>query len=100
MIRASRALHDDFEAFKTVYERNVSVEVAPEEVLKIWQQESVSGGFAVNGELSLSHWQDEMRLFFELNPELVQVSRSDVISESFVGEALKTLGSVEGPDLN
>ena len=100
MIRASRALHNDFDAFKTVYERNVSVEVAPEEVHKIWQQESVSGGFAVNGELSLVHWQDEMRLFYELNPELTQVSRSDVISEIFVGEALKTLGSVKGPDLN
>ena len=100
MIRASRALHNDFDAFKTVYERNVSVEVAPEEVHKIWQQESVSGGFAVNGELSLVHWQDEMRLFYELNPELTQVSRSDVISEIFVEEALKTLGSVEGPDLN
>ncbi|MEC8622953.1 MAG: ABC transporter substrate-binding protein [Pseudomonadota bacterium] len=100
MIRASRALHNDFDAFKTVYECNVSVEVAPEEVHKIWQQESVSGGFAVNGELSLVHWQDEMRLFYELNPELTQVSRSDVISEIFVEEALKTLGSVEGPDLN
>ena len=100
MIRASRALHNDFDAFKTVYERNVSVEVAPEEVHKIWQQESVSGGFAVNGELSLVHWQDEMRLFYELNTELTQVSRSDVISEIFVEEALKTLGSVEGPDLN
>ena len=41
-----------------------------------------------------------MRLFYELNPELTQVSRSDVISEIFVEEALKTLGSVEGPDLN
>ncbi len=100
MIRASRALHNDFDAFKTVYERNVSVEVAPEEVHNIWQQESVSDGFAVNGELSLVHWQDEMRLFYELNPELTPVSRSDVISEIFVEEALKTLGSVEGPDLN
>ena len=100
MIRASRALHNDFDAFKTVYECNVSVEVAPEEVHKIWQQESVSGGFAVNGELSLVHWQDEMRLFYELNPELTQVSRSDVITEIFVEEALKTLGSVEGPDFN
>ena len=83
MIRASRALHNDFDAFKNVYERNVSVEVAPEEVHKIWQQESVSGGFAVNGELSLVHWQDEMRLFYELNPELTQVSRSDVIIGDF-----------------
>ena len=100
MIRASRALNDDFEAFKTVYEHNVSVEVSPEEVHKIWQQESASGGFAVNGELSLAHWQDEMRLFYDLNPELTKVSRSDVISESFVEQALITLGTVEGPDLN
>ena len=100
MIRASRALNDDFEAFKTVYEHNVSVEVSAEEVHKIWQQESASGGFAVNGELSLAHWQDEMRLFYDLNPELTKVSRSDVISESFVEQALITLGTVEGPDLN
>ena len=100
MIRASRALNDDFEAFKTVYEHNVSVKVSPEEVHKIWQQESASGGFAVNGELSLAHWQDEMRLFYDLNPELTKINRSDVISESFVEEALTTLGAVEGPDLN
>ena len=100
MIRASRALNDDFEAFKTVYEHNVSVEVSAEEVHKIWQQESASGGFAVNGELSLAHWQDEMRLFYDLNPELTKINRSDVISESFVEEALTTLGAVAGPDLN
>jgi len=100
MIRAARALQDDFTNFKTVYDRNVSVQVPEDEVRKIWEQETASGGFAINGELSRSHWRDEMTLFYELNPDLPKITRSDVIAEQFVAEALKSLGTVDGPDLD
>jgi len=100
MIRAARALQDDFTNFKTVYDRNVSVQVPEDEVRKIWEQETASGGFAINGELSQSHWRDEMALFYELNPDLPRIERSDVIAEQFVAEALRSLGTVDGPDLD
>ena len=100
IIRASRLLHDDFDSFKFVYEKNVSVDLPPDEVKKIWKQESDSGGFAVNGELTKSHWQDEMSLFYELNPELPKVKQSDIINEEFVKKSLHDLGIFERPDLN
>lgn len=98
MIRASRALHGDFAAFRKVYDRYVSVPVPAEHVQRIWQQERDSGGFAINGELTSRHWADQMALFFELNPTLRRLTREEVIAEPFVREALASLGTVPGPD--
>ena len=98
MIRASRALHEDFETFRTVYAHHVTVPVPHEHVRRIWTQERDSGGFAINGETTRAHWQAQMSLFYELNPELTRVRREDVIADSFVTEALSTLGVRPGPD--
>ena len=39
MIRASRALHDDYDLFRKVYDANVKVPVPDERIREIWQQE-------------------------------------------------------------
>lgn len=98
MIRASRALNDDFDNFRKVYDNYVTVEVDDEDVHQIWQKEQASGGFAVNGELTKGHWQSEMELFYQLNPELPKISREDVIAENFVAAALEIIGVQPGGD--
>ncbi len=98
MIKASRALNDDFENFRKVYDHHVTVEVAEEDVHAIWQKERESGGFAVNGELTSGHWQSQMELFYELNPDLAKITRDDVIAEIFVQQALEELGVLSGGD--
>lgn len=98
MIRASRALHDDYGLFRKVYDHHVSVPVPDEQVKRIWQQECQSGGFAINGELTRSHWANQMALFYELNPSLPRTTREAVIAEDFVKAALGTLGVVPGAD--
>ncbi len=92
MIIASRALNDDFEAFRAVYEHYVTVSVPLDQVKLIWEQERRTQGFAVDGEVSRSHWAKQMKSFYELNPELPKVSFDDVILPNFVEEALVTLG--------
>ena len=98
MIRASRMLHDDFAAFRKVYDRYVTVGVPDADIRRIWQQERDSGGFAVNGELTTTHWADQMSLFYELNPSLPRIPREAVISDRFVKAALSELGTVPGAD--
>jgi len=98
MIKASRALHEDFSNFKKVYDHYVTVPVPDEDVRKIWQQEHDTAGFAVNGELTHGHWRDEMDLFYKLNPDLPRVTREDVIAENFVADALAAIGVVSGED--
>jgi ABC-type nitrate/sulfonate/bicarbonate transport system substrate-binding protein len=96
MIRASRALHDDYEIFRKVYDAHVSVPVPDDMIRTIWQQEHDSGGFAVNGEMSDGHWQEQMRLYRELYPELPQVSLDDILPRVFVADALEALGRHDG----
>jgi ABC-type nitrate/sulfonate/bicarbonate transport system substrate-binding protein len=98
MIRASRALHDDYHAFRKVYDRSVTVKVPDEHVRRIWEQEVASGGFAINGELTQSHWQKQITSFYELNPDLPRVTRDDVIAGQFVTAALEDLGIRDGAD--
>lgn len=98
MIRASRALNDDFDTFRQIFDRNVTVSVADANIREIWEQEVSSGGFAVNGELTREHWSDEIALFYELNPKLRRVSREEVIAEDFVAAALDALGVIQGAD--
>lgn len=92
MIKASRALHDDYDAFRKVYDHHVTVPVPDDAIRQIWQQEHDSGGFAVNGEMSVGHWDEEMRLYAELNPDLRAVTRDEVLATGFVAEALKQIG--------
>ena len=49
MIRASRALHDDFKNFRKVYDHHVSISAPDAAIRTIWQQEPDTNGFAVNG---------------------------------------------------
>jgi ABC-type nitrate/sulfonate/bicarbonate transport system substrate-binding protein len=96
MIRASRALHDDFEAFRRVYEHYVTVKVPLEMVRTIWRQERETGGFAVNGELSEPHWRRQTELLYELDPDLARVDLRDVIAHRFVERALSEIGRMQG----
>lgn len=92
MIKASRALHDDYATFRKVYDKHVTVPVPDDKIREIWQQEHDSGGFAVNGEMSDEHWNEEMRLYRELYPELPTVELDDILPRTFVADALKALG--------
>ena len=92
MIRASRALHDDYATFRKVYDTHVTVPVPDEMIRQIWQQEHDSGGFAVNGEMSDSHWTRQMELYRGLYPALPKVSLDDILPRVFVADALKVLG--------
>lgn len=98
MIRASRALHEDYDAFRKTYDRHVTVTVPGEQIRQIWRQERDNGGFAINGELSQTHWRAQMESFFALNPDLPRIRRDDVIAGQFVQSALQRLGLVAGPD--
>lgn len=96
MIRASRALHDDYDAFRRVYDANVTVPVPDYRIREIWQQEHDSGGFAVNGEMSDSHWSAQMELYRELYPQLREVSQDEILPRVFVSDALDNLGRHDG----
>lgn len=98
MIKASRLLHEDYAAFRKVYDRYVTVKVPDDHIHRIWTQERESGGFAINGELTERHWADQMALFYELNPALPRITRRDVIAETFVRAALGVIGTVPGAD--
>jgi len=98
MINASRRLHNEFLDFKKVYDNYVTIPVSDGEVKNIWQQEHDTNGFAINGELTPKHWEQEINLFFQLNPELKRVTAEEVIARQFVENALATIGTVPGPD--
>ncbi len=98
MIQASRLLHDDYTAFRKVYDHYVTVKVPDEHVRRIWTQERESGGFAVNGELTERHWSAQMALFYELNPAMTKVQREAVIAPQFVRQSLGEIGRVAGAD--
>jgi len=100
MIRASRVLHSDYNAFRKTYDHHVTVKVPDEKIRQIWQQERDSSGFATNGELTQAHWAAQISSFAQLNPELRRVTREEVIAENFVHDALAKLGTVEGGDAN
>lgn len=95
MIRASRALHDSYETFREVYDANVTVPVPDDRIKQIWQQEHDSGGFAVNGEMSDTHWTRQMELYRELYPDLRHVSQDEILPRTFVTDALAALGRNE-----
>lgn len=92
MIKASRALQDDFLAFHETYKHYVKVSVPDEHIKMIWERERDANGFAINGELTPLHWQQQIDLFYELNPDLPKVTFNDVIEGRFVKDALQLLG--------
>ena len=92
MIKASRLLHDDYSVFRRVYDANVSVSVPDDMVEQIWRQEHDSGGFAVNGEMSDTHWAKQMLLYRELYPDLRPVAQEELLPKLFVLDALQSMG--------
>ena len=92
MIQASRALHDDPEIFKTVVRSDVALPLNEKELHLLWQREHDSGGWAVNGELNARHWDAQLALFHELNPDARKLERREILAASFVPAALAQLG--------
>ena len=99
MIRASRALADDFSAFRKVYDRSVTVSLPDDAVRAIWRQEVEAGGFAVNGEMTARHWQAQLDSLREIEPDLRPLGQEEVLAELFVTAALEELGTDPGPDM-
>ena len=92
MILASRALHERFEVFHDTVKEYVSVKLSPDEARLLWQREHDSGGWALNGEMTAAHWDAQLALFHELNPDLKPIEKSSVLSQRFVAQALRQLG--------
>jgi len=98
MIKASRLLHDDYQAFRQVYDHYVTVKVPDEKIKEIWQQERASGGFAINGEMTDRHWEGEREEFRALNPTLSAFQLDDLLAKQFVERALAELGVMSCAD--
>lgn len=96
MILASRALHDRFEVFHEVLKAHVSVKLSTDEARLLWQREHDSGGWAVDGEMTRSHWEAQLMLFHELNPELKKIQPGAVLVPGYVERALRELGKHKG----
>jgi ABC-type nitrate/sulfonate/bicarbonate transport system substrate-binding protein len=92
MILAQRALYDRFEVFRDVTTANAGVKVSEPELRLLWQRETSSGGWAVNGELSKPHWEAQFDLYKTLYPDLRRVQRAEIIHEPAVPAALAALG--------
>jgi hypothetical protein len=63
MIKASRALHDDFGAFENTFRHQVTIPVPGEAVREIWERERSAGSFAVDGGLAEAHWAAKLDSF-------------------------------------
>jgi ABC-type nitrate/sulfonate/bicarbonate transport system substrate-binding protein len=92
MILASRALHDDFATFAAVAKGCIAVALSDAELRVLWEREHSNGGWAVNGELTHGHWQAQLALWRDLNSGSRAVTRSELIAERFVPEALAAIG--------
>ena len=92
LLRASRALHDDFAVFRGVYEAHMTVEIPEDRLRAIWKWEHESGAFAVNGEMTESHWARQLALYGELYPDLPAVTQEEILVRGPLLEALETLG--------
>jgi ABC-type nitrate/sulfonate/bicarbonate transport system substrate-binding protein len=92
MIKASRALHDDYATFRKVYDAYVTVPLPDGGIETIWQSEHDTGGFAVNGEMSTAHWDAQLASYAALNPDLARFGRDDLLAGRFVADALSVLG--------
>ena len=79
MIKASRALHDDYATFRQVYDAHVTVPLPDADVESIWRREHDTGGFAVNGEMSAEHWDAQLDSYFALNPDMTHTERDDLL---------------------
>ena len=88
IVAASQRLHEDFDAFLKTFEHYVTIKVAPKEIEKIWLQEQQSNGFAIDGEMSKSHWNKQLKAFATLNPSLPRIQFDEVLNAKFVDLAV------------
>jgi len=103
LIKASRDLHENLEAFQTAVRQHVTqrpsdkgpcVAVSDVEVQAIWQQEHDAGSFAVNGGMTAAHWARNLAVYAQLNgvPDAAGMSLEEFAVPRFVVEALAELG--------
>ena len=88
IVAASQRLHEDFDAFLKTFEHYVTIKIAPKEIEKIWLQEQQSNGFAIDGEMSKSHWNKQLKAFARLNPSLPRIQFDEVLNAKFVDLAV------------
>lgn len=88
IVAASQRLHEDFDAFLKTFEHYVTIKLAPKEIEKIWLQEQQSNGFAIDGEMSKSHWDKQLEAFATLNPSLPRIQFDEVLNAKFVDLAV------------
>ena len=70
------------------FEHYVTIKIAPKEIEKIWLQEQQSNGFAIDGEMSKSHWNKQLKAFARLNPSLPRIQFDEVLNAKFVDLAV------------
>lgn len=95
MLRASRALHDDYGVFRDVCAAHLTVDLPEDHLRAIWQWERDAGGFAVNGELSGPHWTRQLEIYHALYPQLSPVVQDDILVREPLEQALEELGRHE-----
>jgi len=84
MIGASRALHEEFDAFRSTVKAHVALPLSDEELRLLWQREHDSRGWATDGELSRAHWQAQLALYRELNPNLRALTYEEIIAPHYI----------------
>jgi hypothetical protein len=83
MIGASRALHESFDDFRSCVRAYVQLSLTDEDLLLLWRREHDSQGWAVDGELSRSHWGAQLALYRDLNPSLRALGYDEIIAPQF-----------------
>jgi ABC-type nitrate/sulfonate/bicarbonate transport system substrate-binding protein len=84
MVGASRTLHEDFAAFRDTVRAYVKLPLSDDELRLLWQREHGHRGWAVDGELSRTHWDAQLALYRELNPSAPAVSFDELITTKFL----------------
>lgn len=84
MVGASRALHEEFDAFRAAVKAHVTLPLSDDELRLLWQREHDSRGWAIDGELSRAHWQAQLALYRELNPGLRALTYDEIIAPHYI----------------
>jgi ABC-type nitrate/sulfonate/bicarbonate transport system substrate-binding protein len=84
MIGASRALHETFENFRLCVRAYVQLPLTDEELHLLWRREHDNNGWAIDGELSRSHWDAQLALYRDLNPPLRALAYDEIIAPQFI----------------
>ena len=99
MIRASRALNEDFGPFHAAFQGHVTVPVSDRDIRAIWLAERDAGGFAVNGGMGREHWQRQLDSYAAIEPAAAEIACHELLADGFVRDALDAIG-VHGADFD